>query len=501
MNKLRIVGAVTSMDAVTLYLENGEQYVLSTSSLRTAAILDEITGPIARHETVELDLDTFVVERMIEKKSKGFIRFVWQTITGSKPEMETISIPLLKAGVAIPSAVGAMQPASAVKEPEPVVQTPEEPKQLVAIVGHGKDAVRIPGAERLQKQMERAAYGPNFKGFEAFMKRLAAIAKKRKHTADELLHFMERADLPIADDGSIIAYKVLKTTGAPNGRFVDCHSSKVSQAVGSFVYMDESLIDDSRRTQCSTGLHIARRKYLGSFLGDIITMVKINPEDVIAVPYNEPDKMRVAGYHIIFNLPSEVHSVLRSNQPMTGNAIVSKMLADAIAGNHVEILEKVKIGAAKGGNVTIEKVDGAKKMIKEGTNGRAVALDDVQPALVPAEIRAKAVKAIQEAPVKPAPQETPVETKAQRDARKKREKRAESARLKAEAAEIAALKVEKAKSAKPKKTEGPDLSSVPPVYRPAVEAVLGGMSQRKAEIAFPGTNAKKIRTLIRNLQG
>jgi hypothetical protein len=136
---------------------------------------------------------------------------------------------------------------------------------------------------------------------------------------------------------------VLKTWTIDGAEFiVDCHSKKVKQKLGSRVVMDPKLVDPSRRTECSSGLHIARRGYLNHFSGDTIMMVKIAPEDVIAVPMGEPDKMRVAAYHIVGQIPPNVHAALRSNRPMTGDSTASKMLADVLAGNHVPVLEEVR---------------------------------------------------------------------------------------------------------------------------------------------------------------
>lgn len=525
-NKVRISGAIASKTSVTLYLENGEEMNLPNDSWKTKTILDHALAPLARHEIVEIDLDTFSIEQRIEHKTGGLLRFVKTTFSkigslfGTRKEEPKKEWPETWTE-ANPSKVLVSNPAPTPVESSEVVDTnaPKiDPKAetLVAVV----DGKAIPGVEALAKHMEHAVKTDNYAGLQRFMERIAKVSIRRAHTVQELLNFMKRGDLPIADDGSIIAYKVLTTTGN-SGKIADCHSRKVFQRVGSFVSMDEKLVDASRRTECSTGLHIARRGYIRAFTGNVIMLVKIAPEDVIAVPYSEPDKMRVAGYHIIFQLPTEAHVLLRSNQPMTSNAIASKMLADAISGNHIGIIEYVKINAARGGDVVITPVTDGKKAPRIDVMGDgAKALDDLKAVDI-RELRRKTEEAQQAAaattvpvetksepalvaapisvPIKDptTPSVTKTETKAERDARKKREKRAAE-----KAAKEARQGVDPnygepmtvpARKAKPlqKTPVGYDLAKVPENYRKAIKAVFEGMSKREAERKF-GISARTI---------
>lgn len=233
--------------------------------------------------------------------------------------------------------------------------TTREDQTIVAVTTtpEGKKAI-VPGVDVLAPYMVHANKTGNSKGLEAFISRLGAVISKRGHAVEDVLRFMERGDLPLADDGTIIAYKVLRSTNkhdnSPLGQgiFVDCHTGKVEQRVGSYVCQAESLIDMNNRSQCGTGLHIARRGYLRSFGGDIIVMVKIRPEDVIIVPKGEPDKVRVKGYHILAKIPKNEHETLRKNEAMKGtNAL--KLLQQAIAGDHIGIIERIEITQPSGG--------------------------------------------------------------------------------------------------------------------------------------------------------
>jgi hypothetical protein len=383
MSKVRILSAIASNSGVTLFLEGGTELNLPKDTQRTKDILDQVVEALKRNEHLEIDTSTFMVEKTIEEKTNGVVKFV----RGRFSQLKAMFGGAVEESKQTTVVLGSVAPVRAMpRQPEPEPRerfVPQEkgpaiayePEELHAVVNNKV----IPGIEALTPYMDAINNGEDAVGFQKFMERIATVIDKRSHTVRELLDFMRKGDLPIAKDGSIVAYKVLQSS--TNG-FVDRHSRKVTQKLGSFVQMDEKLVDPNRRNECSTGLHIARRAYLKGFDGDIIALVKVAPEDVIAVPPGEPDKMRAKGYHIVGVLPADVHPTLRSNRPMTGNEKASKLLADVVAGNHTPILEIVNIGAAKGGNVTVTPVDGAKKLPRAavGTSGVARALDDRPPA-------------------------------------------------------------------------------------------------------------------------
>lgn len=224
----------------------------------------------------------------------------------------------------------------------------DAPDTIIAVV----DNKVIPGMERIKTQFGRAAKLGSTQGVERFLQRLAAVIDKRSHSIDDLLRFMERGDLPIADDGSILIYKVLNRQQNKE-EFKDCHSGKVTQFVGAFVCMDESLIDPERRHECSTGLHVARRGYVRNFYGNACVLAKLAPEDVIAVPHGEANKMRVSGYHIIAELSERQYQLIKQNRPITDDEDGKKLLGRALAGDHVRRTHECRVTGAMGGGVTI----------------------------------------------------------------------------------------------------------------------------------------------------
>lgn len=235
----------------------------------------------------------------------------------------------------------------------------QETHTIIAVV----DNKVIPGMEKIKTQFGRAAKMGSTVGVENFLRRLASVIEQRQHSVEDLLKFMERADLPIADDGTILIYKVLcvkKKEDKEYGSktiYVDCHTGNVEQFVGAYVCMDVSLVDRNRNNECSNGLHVARRGYIREFSGDVCVLAKLAPEDVIAVPTYDANKMRVCGYHIIAELGQAQYNEVKANRPITSTEEGKKLLAKAIAGEHINKTHEVRITEQKGGGVVITKLE------------------------------------------------------------------------------------------------------------------------------------------------
>lgn len=223
---------------------------------------------------------------------------------------------------------------------------------IIAVV----DNKVIPGVELIKTQFARAAKMGSTIGVENFLKRLGTVIESRSHSVEDLLKFMERADLPIADDGTILIYKVLNYAGGEmhgQKQYKDVHSGNVPQWIGAYVCMDPKLVDHNRNNECSNGLHVARRGYIRSFNGHVCVLAKLAPEDVITVPTYDANKMRVCGYHILKELTDKQYSLLKSNRPITEDADGKKLLAEAMCGNHIRKTHEVRIRGPKGGDILI----------------------------------------------------------------------------------------------------------------------------------------------------
>lgn len=270
--------------------------------------------------------------------------------------------------------------------------TAEEEKthDVVAVVSMADGSTGlVPNAHKLATQVAHATKTGNSKGIEALLKRMAAMPNKRQHSVEDLMKFIERGDLPITDDGRIVFYKLLEKRSGQFG-YADCHTGLVQQGVNVEVRMDESLVDHNRNNECSNGLHVARRQYLRGFGGTDCFMGTLAPEDVIAVPTYDSNKMRVCGYQLHFHLSDTDKIKVKNDTPFDADSEAAKQLALIIAGKQAPVTHRVTIGGQRGSRLTITELNPAE--VEE------VSLDDVEP-VAPIE----EVEPLQKAAAKPEP--------------------------------------------------------------------------------------------------
>lgn len=389
--KTRIVVAVLDTKYLTLYKEDGEVLTIPQGDRRVQRIIDEVTPLLITQGYADVDLVTGAGQdnpyTHFEKQSDGMVKLY----RVSKDKLKTLYVNQSKEGQEVVivgdvpkesrkeanevskamnvmaeimahatpvsseefSEDGLYQQGNVVEESGVTLGNHSEASTKDTVIAVVDDKI-IPGVEKIKTQFAHAASNKNTVGIQNFLKRLGAVIAKRSHSVEDLLKFMERGDLPIADDGSILIYKVLNRSGT---KYVDCHSGKVEQWVGAYVCMDESLVDPNRRNECSNGLHVARRGYLRSFSGNVCVIAKLAPEDVIAVPQYDANKMRVCGYHIVHELSPTMYSLLNSNQPLTADPEGAALLGRLLAGDHTHRTHEVRINAQMGGNVQVKALD------------------------------------------------------------------------------------------------------------------------------------------------
>jgi hypothetical protein len=413
MSLTRIVAVVIDTTMFTCYLPDGKTIGILQGDPRTRKLLEALPM-IESQGHADVDLSQANPYRDFESQVGGAIRFfrVLRTkLNEVFDEMEKVA-PLFDPEVeAVPAASVGTIPQAAPAEPssDPAAPADEEPAQPAApVISDEKKAAAvaeimanaqpasdpnfardtqpsetvvavlpdnsiIPDAEKVEAHLAHSVKIGSTKGMEAFLARLSKVIGQRKHSVEDVQRFMERNDLPIADDGSLIVYKVLRR--GKNGGYVDCYTGKVSQKIGSLVQVDEKLIDLNRRNECSSGLHVARRGYVGQFNGDVCTLVKVAPEDVYTVPHGDPNKVRVRAYHVIAELDHDAWQKLRNNVPMTDNPKAAKMLSRAVTGDHVGILEYVQINGSMGTAIVVTPAEIMAKPIAKKVD-EALALDD-----------------------------------------------------------------------------------------------------------------------------
>lgn len=354
-NTLRVVALVADDNFITLYLDNGQERVLKNGEYHTKDIVAKVTPALSKNQKPTIEIEAYRIHEKIEEATNGFVRFVRVAKKIFKPS----------GWFQTPTEYRESEQNNVVHEPIPDVKAidavaskdiPEKLDDEDTVVGIVGDKV-IPGMDQIQNQMKYAST-TNAVGLQAFMERISKVINNRGHSVEDLLKFLKKADLPITDDGSIIAYKALQQPNMDEELFVDCHTGKVTQQIGSFVFMSPKLVDPSRGQDCSNGLHIARRSYLGSFSGNVIVICVIAPEDVIAVPHYSPNKVRVSGYHIVAKVDKDAYNHLKRNQPMTtDNPEMAKLLNSIIATNYPAPIESVEIGGHKGSKISITKLE------------------------------------------------------------------------------------------------------------------------------------------------
>lgn len=114
---------------------------------------------------------------------------------------------------------------------------------------------------------------------------------------DQLYPFMQHNDIEVSDDGCLLAYKKVR------GDYYDIHSGTIRNAPGDKPSMPRVMVQNDPTQTCSTGLHVCAKSYLPNFgndSSDKVVIVKVNPKDVVSVPYDyNGAKMRVCEYEVL----------------------------------------------------------------------------------------------------------------------------------------------------------------------------------------------------------
>lgn len=125
----------------------------------------------------------------------------------------------------------------------------------------------------------------------------------------QLYGFLKAEDFTITDDGMILAYKGVASTGDPdvfqsissgtaqvNGVTQTGH---IQQKIGDVVTMPRSSVTFDPNVACSVGLHVGTWNYASTF-APFTLQVKVNPRDVVSVPTDHNNqKMRVCRYESV----------------------------------------------------------------------------------------------------------------------------------------------------------------------------------------------------------
>lgn len=301
-------------------IQNGDMY-------NTEKIVDDLTPKLSGLSAVEVDLDDYlsIKQALFPDDYEDTGEIIVRVVEGK--EIKGIFFPL----------------------------------KIEVSVKSGESEVVVPKVENLNPQMQRAI-DTNSPSVRNFLKRITPVIKDRLHSAEDLMEFIKKSDLPLTDAGEIIAYKRVRQQG---DHFVDCHTGKVIQTIGSRVYTDVEKVDPDRTRACSNGLHVGSLQYMKSFYGDVTIVCLVKPEDFIAVPEYDTTKCRVCEYRIIGVLSEEDRKTINSGKHITNEGF-GKLIADAVAGILYPITNEVYVKSAAEVIVTpIKDKSTPKKEVKE----------------------------------------------------------------------------------------------------------------------------------------
>lgn len=112
---------------------------------------------------------------------------------------------------------------------------------------------------------------------------------------NELYSFLEKNDQPITDEGFFVAYKAVKAD------YTDVHTGKFDNHPGQVLEMPRNKVDENPNSHCSNGFHVGNWRYCHSFCpsGGIMLEVEVNPADVVSVPNDLNEKIRVCKYKVL----------------------------------------------------------------------------------------------------------------------------------------------------------------------------------------------------------
>lgn len=383
MSKIKVISGFISKREATLYTESGETILIKQGDPRMKYVVEEVIPAIRDNGVALYDPSTGNPNYYgdLEKQTNGVVKFfsiarkklkqffgaskddpepveegvIYGEVPKQEPDSSNNSAEQFLSENATPSTSEKFDPSKFNKAIDltesgdssdyDFMHETESGDTVVALV----DGKVIPDAERLTSQIKHSVTSGDTKGIQNMLKRLASVIDKRRHSVEDFVRFVERADLAISDEGMLIAYKVLRAKNSSldglDFEFVDCHTERVSQGVGTVVYMDEKLVDPNRRNECSNGLHIARRSYLLRFGGDACTLCYVDPVDVIAVPYEDANKIRVTKYTILAKLTEDQYDTVRQNKPITKVSGGKELIAKATQHLFPLPTKAVKIGA------------------------------------------------------------------------------------------------------------------------------------------------------------
>jgi hypothetical protein len=153
-----------------------------------------------------------------------------------------------------------------------------------------------------QKIAEFMEEGLPYEPLKNFLEKVKQNPSERSR--EQLYNFLEKNNMPVASDGDFIAYKKVRWD------FKDCHSGRFDNSPGQILEMPRDKVCADPNTHCGSGFHAACWEYAEGFGEGPMLEVKINPKDVVSVPFDLNQKIRCCRYEVLRQVDQENSSTL-----------------------------------------------------------------------------------------------------------------------------------------------------------------------------------------------
>jgi hypothetical protein len=139
---------------------------------------------------------------------------------------------------------------------------------------------------------------------------------------EELYNFLEYQNLPITDNGNILAYKGVKNDwySITSGKVTLLQGKEVGgciyNGVGEVIEIPRNQVNDNADVGCSYGLHAGTLEYARDFgRGGRLVIVEINPADVVSIPKDcSHQKLRCSKYKVVGEYTAALDKPLYQSQ-------------------------------------------------------------------------------------------------------------------------------------------------------------------------------------------
>lgn len=153
--------------------------------------------------------------------------------------------------------------------------------------------------------------GKNLTPIKKYVERI--LKNPSRQSAQELYDFLGYRELPITEDGMVLAWKGVgnddySIQGNPSTKVLQGtvdRSGRILNRVGDTIEVARICVDDDRRKHCSHGLHVGSLDYARGW-GSKLKLVMFDPADAVSVPTDcNFQKLRVCKYKVIADVSKD----------------------------------------------------------------------------------------------------------------------------------------------------------------------------------------------------